>query len=428
MFNNDFCKKVLALASLPMGLPLLASCEITTSISGTETFEKIPEGESSTIAHIATLTTDLQDKRRDLPEQNGKVFRGVHPKSHGCVVAEFIVNNDIAEEYQVGLFSTPGKSFASQIRFSNASVKLAPDLEDGKNGSRGMAIKVFDVEGDFLETDNGKQNQDFLMINTPEFAFADVRGYGFLTDALHASPHGNDAISLLSLVAVLAQANRTPPPFPVPTQQDLDKLNQIVASQGGALPEGFSLEDLKQLTATLNVVVTKIQTQPVRNPLEVQYFGAAPFLFGPDSVMKFSAAPVKRVEQAPFSDTDQPSKDYLREALTKAMIGKEGVVFDFRILVRDKSADFGPDQVLIENATTTWDENGKNEVDTYVNVAKVIVKSPQDINSEQAQAQCESLAFTPWHSLSAHQPVGGINRLRQSVYTRSASHRKADQN
>ena len=40
-----------------------------------------------------------------------------------------------------------------------------------------MAIKVLDVEGEMLSEDGGRANQDFLMINTPEFAFANVRDY-----------------------------------------------------------------------------------------------------------------------------------------------------------------------------------------------------------------------------------------------------------
>ena len=40
-----------------------------------------------------------------------------------------------------------------------------------------MAIKVLDVEGEMLSEDEGRANQDFLMINTPEFAFANVRDY-----------------------------------------------------------------------------------------------------------------------------------------------------------------------------------------------------------------------------------------------------------
>ena len=414
---NSLCK-ILAISLLSF---LIVACVTKKQESGSETFEKVPVGESAQITRIAEQTTELQDKRTDLPEQMGKLLRGVHPKSHGCVSAEFIINPDIGREYQVGLFSSPGKKYKAQIRFSNASVKLAHDLEGDKNGSRGMAIKIFDVAGEFLEKDKGRQNQDFLMINTPEFAFADVRGYGFLTDALHASSHGNDANKLLGLVVILAQVNQTPPPFPEPKQQDLDKLKTIFASQNSQLPENFLLQDLKDLTTTMNIVVTKIQTQTVRNPMQVQYFGAAPFLFGANKVMKFSAAPVEFIEQLDF--TSLPNENYLRQALAETMKGARAISFDFKIQVRDKQDDFGAEQELIESASTTWDRRTKKEIDTYVNVAKIKIMAPQQTTTDSAKSQCEKLAFSPWHSLTAHQPVGGINRLRRSVYDNSARHR-----
>ena len=409
--------------SLPIILLLLAGgCTSADRHSGAEAFEKIPPGEAEQIQHIANLTPELQDKRALLPEQHGKVLRGVHPKAHGCVQAEFVINEDISKEYQVGLFKHPGKKYDANIRFSNASVRVAHDLENGKNGSRGMAIKVYDVKGQFLEEDNGRQNQDFLMINTPEFAFANVRSYTFLTDTLNASPHGNDPNKLFGLVLILAKVNKTPPPFPVPQAEDLEKLKAILTSQNSQLPTGFTLKDLQELTTTLNIVVTKIQTQTVRNPLQVQYFGAAPFLFGPDRVMKFSTAPQLKVEQIAF--TTEPSENYLREALAETMAGSKDIVFDFKIQVRNTDADFGERQELIENATTTWDTANVKEVDNYVNAAKIIIKAPQQTMTAEAQAQCEQLAFSPWHSLSAHQPVGGINRLRRGVYIDSELHRK----
>jgi hypothetical protein len=426
MTGSNLLNTLFKISALLLGGVLIGACTKMEPKSEVETFEVIPAGESAQIARITELTTKLQDQRTDLPEQLGKLLRGVHPKSHGCVNASFVINPDIAQEYQVGLFSNPGKRYKAQIRFSNASVKLAHDLEDGKNGSRGMAIKIYDVAGEFLGPDKGRQNQDFLMINTPEFAFADTRGYGFLTETLHASAHGNDASKLLGIVVILAQVNQTPPPFPEPEQEDLEKLKSVLASQNSQLPEGFTLEDLKDLTATMNIVVTKIQRLTVRNPLQVQYFGAAPFLFGTDKVMKFSAAPEELKEQPDFATP--PGENYLREALSETMQTNQEILFNFKIQVRDKEDDFGEDQELIENASTTWDTPARKEVDAYVNVARITIPAPQMVTTESARTECENLAFTPWHSLKAHQPVGGINRLRRSVYLNSAHHRSGDSN
>jgi catalase len=155
-------------------------------------FEKIPdpEKEAEQIREIADLTVKLLDKRYRSPDA---ILRGVHPKSHGCVRAVFQVNADIGKEYQVGLFATPGKSYDAWIRYSNAAAvppRLGPDIvtkvgQPTQHGSRGMAVKVLNVGGRILLDDHGANNQDFLMITEPSFAFANVADYQRLTNIIH---------------------------------------------------------------------------------------------------------------------------------------------------------------------------------------------------------------------------------------------------
>lgn len=92
--------------------------------------------------------------------------------------------------------------------------------------------------------------------------------------------------------------------------------------------------------------------------------------------------------------------------MTKSMGGEEDVLFDFKIQVRDSEEDSGAKQKFIENATTTWDTASEKEVDAYVSFAKIVITVPQQINTAEAIAECEQFAFSPWHSLAAHQPVG----------------------
>ena len=150
--------------------------------------EEVPEQEAAWRNEIAAITVKLQEKRKSL--QNGEVLRGVHPKSHGCVDADFIVNKDLRGNYRVGLFAQPGNRYKAKIRYSNAAVLRLPDLHENKNGSRGMAIKVLDVRGPVLLEDGSAKNQDFLMVNTPEFAFGNIRDYRRLSRALAADEHG----------------------------------------------------------------------------------------------------------------------------------------------------------------------------------------------------------------------------------------------
>ena len=383
-------------------------------------FETVPAGEASEIDEIADLTVSLQDKRAKTDKsQEGRLLRGVHPKSHGCVKAEFVVRDDIEEKYQVGLFAQPDpdKVYDAWIRFSNASVLREHDLKGGENGSRGMAIKVMGVTGDMLSKDNGQSNQDFLMINTPEFAFANVRDYLRLDRILALSEKGDDAAPYF-LPLKLAKLGEPQDDEPPEKAEERRKLKAIME----AIPafNDFTSVDLGGTKASFDVITMKIKPETVRNPMQVQYFGAAPFLFGAGQAMKFSAAPCEATEQAPFVDItpDNPSKDYLGEALSQTMKGKQDVCYDFKVQVRSVDADV----LNIEDATTTWPPD---EIASYVNVARITIKVPQKPQKPKALKHCEKLAFSPWHSLADHQPLGGINRLRRKVYSDSAEHRGA---
>lgn len=277
---------------------------------------------------------------------------------------------------RVGLFEHVGKSYDALVRFSNADALVQPDLKDGENGSRGMAIKVLQVEGDVLNQDSGQSSQDFLMINTPQFAFANIPDY-------------------LKLQKVLLEFDDSPGPFFAPLQSPPPS-------------------DPSELAAFMRVkqsfdVVSLIKTIAVANPLEVPYFGAAPFLFGSDRVMRVSASPVVHPEQVL---PENPGENYLREAITKTMAQAEDVVFEFRIQVRNA----GEEELHIEDATKDW------SVDSFPpkTVARLTIPAPQT-----EFLNCEKRFFTPWHSLVEHQPLGGINRLRKAVYIASARKRNA---
>lgn len=356
-------------------------------------FEHIPKEEAAQIAETTDITVKLLDKRYPPPRQ---ILRGVHPKSHGCVKATFTINPDLAPEFQVGLFSKPGEEFEAIIRFSNASALVTPDIDSaGKHGSRGMAIKVLNVGGNVLDKDDEAHNQDFLMINQPVFAFANAEDY-------------------LRLDKVILQDDEKADRFFCPLQLSNPALPeaQKQAIRAYMKAENIEADDIPRILNTFKIVAG-IQATPVANPLGIQYFSAAPFLFGENRVMKFSVKP--RAVVQPTTLPNPPSENYLREVVTELMHKNETVCFDFMVQVRDGGDDLG-----IENASSLWDE----ALYPFVSVASVTISAPQpDVDSEQHQEDCEKLVFTPWHSLVEHQPIGSINRLRQSVYQASAEHR-----
>lgn len=375
--------------------------------------EMVPDREDEMISEIADLTVKLQEKRR--PRQDGEIFRGVHPKSQGCVAASFTVLKYIGSDYRVGLFAQPG-TYEAMIRYSNAAVLKSPDLKDGENGSRGMAIKVFGVNGPVMFMDGGARNQDFLMINTAEFAFANVRDYLRLSRALMASKHGASP-NLFFVPLALAALGQPAEYESAEVTQRRQFLNGVI--KNSPVFEGFTPEDGANTFHSFKIV-EKIKSKAVRNPLEVQYFSAAPFRYGFDRVMKFSVVPVAgEAPQKAFTPEEAFSRDpdYLAQALKKTMSQGKAIHLSFMIQLVEESQLAGRKKDMIENAALAWSE----EEFPFVKVAHITI-DPDGQNESLVDA-CDALQFTPWHALAAHEPLGGINRLRKPVYCASAEFR-----
>lgn len=400
---------------------MVIGCAASTSISPEATVERIdveiiPPGEPAMIEEVANLTRVLQDQRKLL--QGGEIFRGVHPKSHGCVDATFTVLQYIDSAYQVGLFAYPA-TYAAKIRYSNASVLKLADLRGG-NGSRGMAIKVLGVNGPIMLADGDARNQDFLMINTPEFAFANVRDYLRLSRVLNADSFGADParyfdpLKLLGLGLLEASLELKPL---VGNEPDIVKDMWSFYDKSDAF-KGFTIEDLEG-TKLSAAIIGNIKSQTVRNPLEVQYFSAAPFRFGPDHVMKFTVVPLDGVvPQDDFLDPDSQEDDYLAVALKNSMTQGKTIHLSFKIQLVGASQLAGREQDMIENAAIAWSEDEF----PFVKVAEIVI-DPNKQNNEAFVDACMSERFTPWHGLAAHEPLGGINRMRKPVYCESGEFR-----
>lgn len=419
-----------------VGMVVLAGFMLNGCIVSTKkSFEIIPEDEGREIKAIAALTPVLQGMR--VASQGSEVLRGVHPKSHGCVAANFTINPDIPKDLQVGLFSTPKKSYSAHIRFSNASVLREPDIPNGdiktdkdknitsiENSSRGMAIKVLDVGGTVSVQDKGANNQDFLMINTPAFVFANVRDYLRLTNVLLLSDKGDDPSKFFLPAEMLTPG--LPPARSAKMKKfvmedkvfsDFDKSTlgkPTVKTDSGAVITtdwGRTLNSAK--------VAQVIKAKTVKNPLEAQYFSASPFGFGYDKAMRFSAIPCGgEIKHDPF--TAKPDANFLRTAMTKTMNGNEAVCYNFMVQVLKETDVKGNQAKLIEDASHTVDEDKF----PFAPVAKITIPAPQHPESDESIAACEKNFYTPWHALTAHRPLGGINRLRNPVYRESAVHRQ----
>ncbi|HEX9933361.1 MAG TPA: hypothetical protein VGB08_11015 [Allosphingosinicella sp.] len=355
--------------------------------------ENVPPGEEARIDHIAVLTGQQLDRRY----AGKRVLRGVHPKDHGCVEATFTVDPDLPADYQVGVFRKPGEQFRAVIRYSNAAPLITPDSpveprqgggSGPAHGSRGMAIKLYGVGGNRLVPGDRERTQDFLMINQPIFAFANVEDYEIVSQLL--VDNNEDARPFFARV-------QSPDP----------------AVKARAIKSAGIIGRIKSL------MFPPAWQAPPLSPLDNRYFSAAPFLFGDGKVMKFSCTPVNPKTGELGEAISQA--DYLRAAMRERMAqagGKE-ICFDFQVQVRSADSLAATRDTDIEDMCTLWDE----ATYPFVTVARITIPTPQDISAPERTEFCETLFYTPWHGLEDHRPLGGINRMRLKVYDASAEKR-----
>jgi hypothetical protein len=163
------------------------------------------------------------------------------------------------------------------------------------------------------------------------------------------------------------------------------------------------------------------------SPLVLRYFSQVPFRLGPDRAAKFCAVPrqgpgVRRgfafflkalayqltlipwVKRA-FKGSKHLLRDRLRDSLQSGHAS-----FDFLVqLAGDLSL------TPIDDATVRWSEH----LSPYVKVATIAIE-PQNPDTTEMKAFAEHLAYSPWHALTDHRPLGSINKVRKEVYRRMA--------
>lgn len=280
--------------------------------------------------------------------------RDAHPKAHGCVRAEFRVDDDLAPSFAHGVF-VPGKSYRAWIRFSNGDAN--PNRADSKGDSHGMAIKLLGVPGEkVLPEEKDEQSQDFLMIDHSVFVIDDPGRYLTL---IRRSSSKNPLVRMLAPFALGVRG----------------ALNALAISRG-----------------------------TIASPLEARYWSTTAYRLGTGArktAIKFSARPCR----APATPMPQePGPDFLRHVMARQLAERE-VCFDFLVQPRISPA------MSVERSTDEWSESEA----PFHKVATITI--PRQTFTSPAQDEfSEHLSYTPWHTLPEHRPLGGINRVRRIVY------------
>lgn len=147
----------------------------------------------------------------------------------------------------------------------------------------------------------------------------------------------------------------------------------------------------------------------IKNPLAIPYWSQVPSRLGPH-VVKYHARPREPLAGGSLS-TD---RDYLRTNMA-ATLRQRSVCFDFLV---QRQTD--PIAMPIEDAIVRWDEQRS----PFIKVATITI--PRQIFDAPAQlGAAEHLSFTPWRCLAEHEPLGGIQRVRRTVYRELSRFRHA---
>jgi hypothetical protein len=317
--------------------------------------ENIPANETALIERLVEQNLKLQN------ENTRPVRRALHPKHHGCVRAEFVVEDDLAAELRHGLFAQPG-TYQALIRFSNGFAS-----DDRRGDAHGMAIKLFEVPGDRLLEPG--DTLDFVLIDHPVFFLRDVAGSVELFDALI-----NAKSSILPKLA-----------FFLP--RILTEMGHVYMTHLRSRPTEFG-------------ILRSIGAKRPDSPLASTYWSTTPYRLGRHAV-KWSVRPVGL--QATVAPDDSPDK--LRIALAQQLASSE-VNFDFMAQLQTDAV-----AMPIEDPTREWDA----QVSPWRKLATLRLPQ-QRPDTPELMEFCEHLSFNPWRCLPDHRPLGGINRARRAIY------------
>ena len=280
----------------------------------------------------------------------GPIKRFNQGRAAGCVEAEFTVLDNLAAENRVGIFAEP-RTYAAWIRFANAGSK-----SDRERDVRGMSIKVFDAPG--VNLTPGETSQHFVLNSHPVMVAPDTREFLQAMKALEA---------------------------------------------GGFLQARYFLTHPRAALIGLRA------RQQHSCHLDIPYWSATPYLFGPRRAVKYHVRPAAGVKSHPPANV---TDTYLTDAL-KARLANGDALFEFTVQFQTN-----PRTMPIEDASVEWSERES----PYVPLARIRIPK-QAIDDAETERRCESAAFNPWHALPDHRPLGNMNRARKEIYREMAAFR-----
>ena len=190
---------------------------------------------------------------------------------------------------------------------------------------------------------------------------------------------------------------------PGPVGKNAEEFMQFAhANSRGTIPT-----ILLALSKPRSILPAIIDTKAVDSMLTTQYWSGGPYHLGAHQTVKTTVKSCEQHENNP----DKKDPDFLRTDL-ETMIQSE-LCFTFYVQFQ-----VDPQKTPIEDAAKVWETSISPEIP----VADIHLRA-QDFSTAERDVFCDKLSFNPWHGISAHQPMGHINRARRAVYDASRNHR-----
>jgi hypothetical protein len=318
--------------------------------------EYVPPGEATIIAKIVAAMRAGYEQSHRPGAFKPPAKRKLHPKAHGLIYARW---DTVAASELPGSLIEHLQAGVFQPGKVFKKVKIRPSNGNGHPGPdgldvHGLAIKIEDVE----YPDGSMGTQDFLLADSPGFFCKDAEDY-----------------------VPLASENILQ--FLVPTWWN---------------PLSWRLREGWLLATAI------IKAKPT-SPLGLKFWSQLPSRLGKKKLaVKYSVRP--RYVPAVTVDTKDP--DYLRHALVDQLKpgNLRGIVLDFMIQLQTDA-----ERMPIEDPRIVWNERAS----PFIKVATISIP-PQDFNTPERDAEGENYSFDIGHTLDVHRPLGGIARVRMTVY------------
>ena len=299
----------------------------------------------------------------DAAHQAGRPHtREAFAKAHACLRATVSVL-DVEPRLRQGLFARRA-DYRAWIRLSSGAARVRSDQ---MRDARGLALKLTGVPGrKLLLGEEDAPTQDFVLADTPRFFVPDVAEYALYADAV---AHGGE--------------------------------NGFFFGDSWD-PRSWRLRAL--------YLATRARRAPPGSLLQTAYFSQTAYRLGSSLYVKYAVRPCEPRRPPRQNRTD----DMLRREVEEELRQADGC-FELAVQPQVEGRD-----MPVEDATVLWSESDS----PFLPVARVTIPRQSFASAEQDRF-CEALSFTPWHALAEHEPVGGINRLRQAVYRELSRYRHA---